>query len=161
MGEGHAFGKGVGRGQGSVWAPEGLSFCSPGLLHCETFPKRCSRPYLVPHPAGTTSHANDGSRWRRMMASCPGSCCRWTSPMCYQARMRREGEVVTATHSTAWPWSRKVSSTRAGFFPLTPSLLPLPHPQPPSPFSLWALGISFSGSVSVRPSHSSMARVGR
>nr|CCQ43839.1 alternative protein LOXHD1 [Homo sapiens] len=43
-----------------------------------------------------------------MMASCPGSCCQWMSPMCCH-RARRVGEAVTTTPSTTWPWSRKIN----------------------------------------------------
>lgn len=78
-----------------------------------------------PTPTGTTSHANAGWQWRRMMASCPGSCCQWMSPKCCRRRTRRVGVVVT-TPSTTWAWSRKVSSTRADFFP--PASLPSASP---------------------------------
>lgn len=80
--------------------------CSFMRLSQKDIPNLSSFPILT----GTTSHVNAGWQWRRMTASCPGSCYQWMSPMCcHQARMRRVGEVVTTTPSTTWPWSRKVS----------------------------------------------------
>lgn len=92
-----------------------------------------------PTPTGTTSHANAGWHWRRMMASCPESCCQWMSPLCCHRarRTRRVGVAVKTTPSTTWAWSRKVSSTRAYFFP--PATLPFTSApsevstSPPSP----------------------------
>lgn len=110
----------MGTDRGAFGPHEGLS-C---LSHDCSFMRPSQRdiPKLSPFPShtGTTFPANAGWPWRRTMASCPGSCCQWTSPMCCHQVRRRAGEAVTAPPSTAWPWSRKVSETRADFFPRAP-----------------------------------------
>lgn len=73
-----------------------------------------------------------------MMANCPGSCCQWMSPIYFPVRMRRVEDMVTITPLTTWPWSRKVSKTRAYFFP---TFSP-PSSFPPSGF--WAPPLTVS-----------------